>query len=211
MKAHLEKSNIMQEVVDFLNDVIETRSNVRIIMGGDFGPVYNYTQIYIPYLFLDDTKAMLLDARYYHHRENIDLVLNDILMHTIFHEFGHALIEQYEIPVLGREEDAADSLANFLVLHHFDDGPDILKSIADLFYLESKEVSRYSREDLAGEHSLDIQRYYMIMCHAYGSDPQKNQEFRRKAKFTAERAESCELEFNDMAYSWVTLLKRYLK
>lgn len=211
VKAKLEKSKIVNTITDFLNDTIKTRYTITVVMGGDIGPVYIDRAIHIPYYFLGNVKSILLDARYYHHRDNIDVVINDILTHTILHEIAHALIEQYELPVLGKEEDAADAFANFMLLHHFDDGPHILRSVADAFRIQSKRTSRYRAEDYASEHSLDIQRYYMIMCHIYGSNPQRNSEFKRRAKLSNDRAESCEIEFEEMAYSWVRLLKPYLK
>ena len=36
---------------------------------------------------------------------------------TLCHEISHALIDELEVPVLGREEDVADALAAFHFLH----------------------------------------------------------------------------------------------
>jgi hypothetical protein len=35
---------------------------------------------------------------------------------TLHHELGHALIDQLDLPVLGREEDAVDHLATIMML-----------------------------------------------------------------------------------------------
>ena len=35
---------------------------------------------------------------------------------VVFHEFGHLLFDVYRIPIFGREEDAADNVATYLML-----------------------------------------------------------------------------------------------
>jgi hypothetical protein len=41
------------------------------------------------------------------------------------HETGHAVFDLLEVPVLGREEDAADLFSAYIMLHFGkDDGPD---------------------------------------------------------------------------------------
>lgn len=49
---------------------------------------------------------------------------------TVFHEAGHMLISEFSLPVLGREEDAADSLAVMLLLEGEDED---LNSIVEDF------------------------------------------------------------------------------
>src|SRR5437588_91669 len=43
-----------------------------------------------------------------------DAVLGAFLQVT-FHELGHGMFDIYEIPILGREEDAADQIAGFIL------------------------------------------------------------------------------------------------
>ena len=46
----------------------------------------------------------------------IDTVIGP-LFDTSLHEFGHALFDMFNLPVLGREEDAADQVSAYLTLH----------------------------------------------------------------------------------------------
>ncbi len=47
-----------------------------------------------------------------------------MFLQVTFHELGHGMFDIYNIPVLGREEDAADQMAGF-ILSQF--GPDIAR------------------------------------------------------------------------------------
>jgi len=46
------------------------------------------------------------------------------------HEFGHLVFDVFEIPVLGREEDAADNFATFLMLRFHPDGPRLINNLS---------------------------------------------------------------------------------
>jgi Putative metallopeptidase len=63
--------------------------------------------------------------------ENPHEVANNILTFFTLHEVGHALIDLYELPITGREEDVADQLATFFLLGSNDAGA---LDTADSFY-----------------------------------------------------------------------------
>jgi hypothetical protein len=44
--------------------------------------------------------------------ERDEFILGNVVF-VLFHEFGHALVSELELPVLGREEDAVDRFATF--------------------------------------------------------------------------------------------------
>ncbi|MFN4169605.1 MAG: DUF4344 domain-containing metallopeptidase, partial [Pannonibacter phragmitetus] len=44
-----------------------------------------------------------------------DSVIQSNIISTLYHEFGQALVDVLKLPVLGREEDAADALATLLI------------------------------------------------------------------------------------------------
>ena len=49
-------------------------------------------------------------------RRFVEFVIGNTLF-TLTHELGHAVIQVFELPVLGREEDAADTFATLALLH----------------------------------------------------------------------------------------------
>lgn len=95
---------------------------------------------------------------------------------TLMHEMGHLLISELQLPVLGREEDAADQLG-FMGLfllqqeQHRDDFYAKLMDVADYWRLEWQHAERDgSPVPVWDSHALDAQRFYNIACLAYGSD-----------------------------------------
>ncbi len=166
----------------------------------------------IPYFFLDETREKFRKAKY-EERENIDLntATIDVLIHTIFHEFGHVLVNMYDIPILGREEDAVDNLANILLIDYFKDGDDILLTNADIFDLYGDEKKSLEDRDFMGEHSLDIQRFYSMLCFVYASNPQKYEKMLTQYDFPDYRKDMCIDELNNTSMAWYKVLKPYIR
>lgn len=106
-----------------------------------------------------------------------------------FHELGHALIDQLEIPMLGREEDVADQISTYIWVHR-EDSEAILNGTIYTFSAQDAEVDE---ETLADSHSLNAQRYYNLMCWVYGADPQRYSE--AGEQLPEERREGCEGEY----------------
>jgi len=101
---------------------------------------------------------------------------------VILHELGHALFQIQDIPLLGREEDAADQIAALIMLQF---GPKIaLTTIKGAYNVShhfharmlqaQKGEIRPAQE--ADEHSINIQRAFNYLCIAYGKDPATFQE-----------------------------------
>lgn len=63
-----------------------------------------------------------------------------------FHELGHALITELELPVVGPEEDVADELAIFTLIDAGDKGYDALFSAAQAFTLMWEVTDRTKLE-----------------------------------------------------------------
>ncbi|MFH9721784.1 DUF4344 domain-containing metallopeptidase [Streptomyces sp. NPDC017254] len=135
---------------------------------------------------------------------------------VVFHELGHALIQVYDLPTTGREEDAADQLATLMLA-----GDPVRQEYA-VSAIEAWGALAVATEQgdvsgqLADEHALDSQRYYNAICWLYGSDP----EAYRGAVLTAanpdgvlpeSRAARCPAEYDKIYSSWSTLLEPYLK
>jgi len=56
------------------------------------------------------------------------------------------------------------------------------------------------------EHSLDLQRYYNIMCWVYGSDTEYYSDFLNNETLPLNRALSCEWEYQKMNSSLIRIL-----
>ena len=82
------------------------------------------------------------------------------------HEIGHAVFDIFEAPVFGREEDAADQLAGFVMLQFSTDMTRLAIKGAAYSYLSQE--SNWAGTKFSDEHGTQRQRYYNYLCLAYG-------------------------------------------
>lgn len=132
----------------------------------------------------------------------------DNLVAIFYHELGHALIDQLELPVLGREEDAADILSVLLIDEVWE--PEIAQEIvannALAFAMRAEAGAEYD-PGYWGVHGHDLQRYYTHVCLFYGADPDAREEFAIAAELPEERASGCPEERQLAEDSWWTYLQ----
>ena len=134
---------------------------------------------------------------------------------TLLHEMGHLLISELQLPVLGREEDAADQLGFMGLFLLYDQQADAdfyarLLDVADYWRLEA-ERTRGSAEQIPlwDSHSLDEQRFFNIACLAYGSDPQRLEWIVASTGLPEERALYCDQEYAQVHHAVNWLLERF--
>ncbi|MDZ7904565.1 MAG: DUF4344 domain-containing metallopeptidase [Cypionkella sp.] len=128
---------------------------------------------------------------------------------TFYHELGHALIDVLELPVLGREEDAADSLSALLIhqIWEEDSAAQMIDETANAFFLNSQEADANGHETAYwDEHSLDLQRYYNLVCLFYGADPDGRAFIVTDYELPEDRAERCPDEFAQTEAAWSAML-----
>ena len=114
----------------------------------------------------------------------------------MLHESGHAVFDLLKVPILGREEDAADTFAAVILLRL---GQGLaLRTIrgAAWAYAQGAAARTPDEGDFADAHGLDAQRYYNIVCLAYGSDPTFFASVVTDRHLPADRAESCTDEYH---------------
>lgn len=213
IKNEIKTSDTLMDVVSLINDEFRLVKPLGIIFGGENGPLYDSeaNKILVPYAFIEEIKGRFKNDNYSETGVSVAEATMDALMHTLFHELGHALISMYDLPVLGKEEDAVDGLATILLIEFYEGGEEIALSAADLFDMESEDVDEFSEEDFWDEHSLDVQRFYNTLCHVYGSNPNKYAHIQKEAGFSKDRAEFCVEEYENTLRSWFALLKPYFR
>ena len=116
---------------------------------------------------------------------------------TLCHELTHALIATFDIPVLGREEAAADQIATLCILYPettSDRDPhaiEKLAAVADAWRIEWEMDKESGGTAYWDEHELDIQRYYNVLCMLYGSDPEEFEALPDRIDLPWQRAWTC--------------------
>lgn len=138
-------------------------------------------------------------------QQDLEAFVDGNLYFVAYHEMGHALVSEFGIPIAGREEDAVDRLAIWLMTP--DDqtqSPDYLMSAMQGWFLAGEE----SLDDVSwwGEHGTNTQRAYQIACLLYGYDPEAHEEAAEFAELPEERRESCVEESADNDRAWQNLL-----
>ena len=135
----------------------------------------------------------------------------DAITFVFLHETGHALIDNYDLPVTANEEDAADRLSSFVCLEELgDDGVRAILAAADAFRIESRTRTPTGR-DMADEHLLQEQRFFNSLCMVYGSNPEKYPNIVSKGYLPPARAERCPADYSRTAQSWANLLAPWRK
>jgi hypothetical protein len=128
-----------------------------------------------------------------------------------FHEVGHALIRVWDLPITGREEDAADQFASVLLLDHAKQGPHMVLDGANIFRLCARWYRPVrNRRVYWAAHSLDEQRYYDTLCLVYGNEPERFEYLVNNGTLPLERASECEDEFYRVRSAWTKLLAPFL-
>lgn len=216
----LQSDNSIQDAITLMNEQFIFPQPLTIVFGGNDGPLYDPARndILIPYTFLDEVEQRFNAVNYASTDQDkassssmtVTQAVMDVVIHTLFHELAHALIATHELPIVGKEEDAADNLAAVLSIEYFENGAEMAISAADLFYLEGDEITEFEEADFWDEHSLDLQRYYATLCHVYGSDEVQYAYWLEEAGFSDERGDFCIDEYERMANNWLTLLDPYM-
>ena len=126
---------------------------------------------------------------------------------VFLHEAAHALFDMLHVPILGREEDAADQIAAYMLLRVDKDLS--RRSIAAVALMYAKEVQSDDTPGMkhfADVHSLPAQRLYNLLCMAYGADPVLFADAIDRGSLPAERAEDCSFEYEQVDYAFRRLI-----
>lgn len=137
---------------------------------------------------------------------------------SFYHETGHMVIDLYELPALGREEDVADQASVFLLLRPDDNGkidPADVGAILDSarWFKAMSALNNGDADDgsMADVHSPSKARMYNMVCWAYGADPDATGDVVAQGLLPEQRAGGCENEYQKLDRAWSTLLEPYVK
>lgn len=133
---------------------------------------------------------------------------------TLYHEIGHMLIGELGIPVLGKEEDAVDTLATIWLLNDEDQDYafNALIDASDGWYFNAVKSTGSGIEELSylDDHSLDIQRAYAMVCLMVGHNPDAFGETADNYDLDADQQGGCAYTYQQAETSWTMLLEPYL-
>jgi hypothetical protein len=129
------------------------------------------------------------------------------------HEMGHAVYDVLKIPVLGTEEDAADHFAAYIMLQFGrDQARRLMVGAAYAYdrYLKNPTVT-VPLVAFSGSHSPPAQRFFNLVCLAYGSDSTGVfADLVLLGYLPSDRARRCKREFNQLSFAFRQLVLSHL-
>ena len=140
-----------------------------------------------------------------------DAVLGQFF-YAIAHEVGHAMFDLLDIPVLGHQEDAADQFAGYIILQFGKaDARRLILGAAHSYnkYVKNPTVTA-PLEAFSDEHGPPAQRYYNLLCLAYGADPVVFADVVDMNYLPRERAKLCRGQYGELSYAFHQLVVPHL-
>ena len=131
-----------------------------------------------------------------------DATVGQFLWVTL-HEVGHATFDIFGVPIFGREEDAADNFATYIMLHFR--GEQARRLIGGAAWAWRAYLGDYRRNPVvqmrlaafSSDHGQPQERFYNLLCLAFGAN---KVEFADAESFLPPtRAPSCSYEYKTLA------------
>ena len=144
-----------------------------------------------------------------------DAIIGQFLF-WLTHEMGHAMFDIFQVPVFGRQEDAADQVAGYVLLQFGHDqalrlvkgaayaGHKLIESIKDNSAV-SKPIAKFS-----SNHGQPEERFFNMLCMAYGADPVTFAGVVEKGYLPETRAKHCDDEFEDFKRAWLKEIRPHI-
>jgi hypothetical protein len=162
---------------------------------------------------VDEATRMAANAPHLKHlparqrQAHVEFVFGNVLF-VAAHELGHALVSEMKLPILGREEDAADVFAILTALWMGDQlSYRVLENAAKGWFLAARRDKREGRTlDYYERHGLNEQRAYQIVCLMFGSDPAKFKALADQTRLPADRRRTCVWDYETVVGSWENVL-----
>ncbi len=145
-------------------------------------------------------------------KDSVEFVTGNVLF-VLGHETAHALISSFEIPVIGREEDAADALSTIVALKMGNSFADrvVVNAARGWFLSDRRDKKEGIPSAFYDEHGLDLQRAYNIVCLMVGGQPDKFTALAKEVKLPEERQKTCRFDYSNAEWSWEEVLKPHMR
>jgi len=173
---------------------------------GEADAMYSSDSIRICYEYIEDLRTYIPSGTTPAGIEPLDTVVGPFV-DTVFHEFAHALFDNIGIPILGREEDAADQVGAYIYLQmNKDEAHRLIIATVYAYMLEVEDTDPPTMEEYADEASTPEQRAFNLTCMAYGKDPELFEDVVTLVGMPQERIDICEEEYELFSLAYEKLI-----
>ena len=167
----------------------------------------NEESVIVCYEFLDDIWKNVPEQTTPGGVAPIDALIGPFL-DVFLHEAGHAVLRSLKIPLFGRQEDAADQFSTYILLRF--DKDEARRLILGSAYQYKGDLSSptvtIKQQAFADEHGTSAQRFFNLLCTAYGSDPKLFKDVVEKGFLPEDRAIGCEQEYAQLSHAFDSLI-----
>ena len=178
---------------------------------GEPDAMYSDDKITICYEYIEELQKYMATETTPAGIQPIDTVIGPFV-DTVLHEFAHALFDYHDIPILGREEDAADQVAASIYLQAVGNEEDrrLITGTVWAYLMEVQDTDPPDMEEYADEHSTSEQRAINLVCLAYGSNPKLFWDLPALAELPEYRVDICEEEYELISMAYQALIGPYI-
>jgi Putative metallopeptidase len=147
-----------------------------------------------------------LSPRY---RQEIAEFVSGNMLFVLLHELAHAVVSEMAIPVLGKDEDAADSFAATRLLKLGNDFSDqvVANAAKGWFMSDRRDKKEGVTVPFYDAHGLDLQRAYQFVCFLVGANRDKFKKLAIETKLPEDRWDSCASDYRKALNAWEAVLK----
>jgi hypothetical protein len=123
-------------------------------------------------------------------------------------QFDHVVFHLLEVPLFGREEDAADQFSAYMMLLFGAD--EARRLIGGTAYMFKRDIAgpqaTLELRSFSDTHGTPAQRFYNVLCIAFGADAKLFGDLPAKGYLPWERAIWCEDEYRQVARAFTKLI-----
>jgi hypothetical protein len=128
------------------------------------------------------------------------------------HEMGHAAFDIFEVPIFGNAEDAADHFAAYIMLQFgMNQARPLIMGAAFAYkrYVQNLEVTA-PLAAFSEAHAAPAQRYFNLLCLAYGANAKVFGDLVDKGYLPESRAKTCKREYDQVTFAFRDLIVPHL-
>jgi hypothetical protein len=127
------------------------------------------------------------------------------------HELGHAMFDLLDVPLFGRPEDAADQFAAYIMLRFGkEQARRLIGGAAYSYHQDMLNVAPASLKMYSDVHGTPQQRFYNLLCMAYGADQTSFADLVDKGYLPENRARRCKKDFNEVVFAFEHLIRPHV-
>jgi Putative metallopeptidase len=207
----LQKRNVLEDLRDFLSPLrlpqpltIKTEA-----CGGVINAYYTNQTVTICYEYIEWIRQIARKVTVSNEISLEDAVVGPFV-DVLLHEVAHAIFDLLKIPIFGREEDAADQLAAFILLQFGNDVARRTITGTALLFRQMAVEQNPETADFASVHGLPAQRFVNVLCIAYGAQPSLFADYVKQGFLPPHRVGHCRWEYQQIAHAFKTLISPHV-